>query len=114
MQITIEVVQQLVKEQFPQWRQLDIYPVAKSGSDNRTFHLGDKMAVRLPRSRKKSTGFPICRSIWTTRFQNRLPRENPPVIIPFHGPLTSGLKGIHYWNVPMLTSSNLRKNWQKH
>lgn len=48
MQITIEVVQQLVKEQFPQWRQLDIYPVAKSGSDNRTFHLGDKMAVRLP------------------------------------------------------------------
>lgn len=48
MEITIEIVKKLVEEQFPQWRELKIYPVAKSGHDNRTFHLGDNMAVRLP------------------------------------------------------------------
>ena len=48
MEITIELVKKLVKEQFPQWQKLEICPVAKSGHDNRTFHLGDKMAVRLP------------------------------------------------------------------
>lgn len=50
MEITVKIVKALVKEQFPQWRDLDIYPVAKSGHDNRTFHLGNKMAVRLPSS----------------------------------------------------------------
>lgn len=48
MDITVEMVRKLVREQFPQWQQLDIFPVAKSGFDNRTFHLGDTMTVRLP------------------------------------------------------------------
>lgn len=48
MEITVEIVRRLIKEQFPQWKELDIRPVAKSGNDNRTFHLGDKMTVRLP------------------------------------------------------------------
>lgn len=48
MEITIEMVKRLIKEQFPQWQELNIYPVAKSGWDNRTFHLGDSMTVRLP------------------------------------------------------------------
>ena len=47
MNITTELVKQLMKEQFPQWKELEIRPVAKSGHDNRTFHLGDTMAVRL-------------------------------------------------------------------
>ena len=48
MEITVDLVQTLVREQFPQWGDLPVYPVAKSGHDNRTFHLGEKMAVRLP------------------------------------------------------------------
>ena len=48
MLITAEMVKALIKEQFPQWQDLEVYPVAKSGHDNRTFHLGDSMAVRLP------------------------------------------------------------------
>ncbi len=51
MNITTELVKQLIKEQFPQWKELDIRPVAKNGHDNRTFHLGDTMAVRLPSGR---------------------------------------------------------------
>ena len=38
----------LVKEQFPQWKDLLIYPVASQGWDNRTFHLGEKMLIRMP------------------------------------------------------------------
>lgn len=35
-------------EQFPQWSELPIRPVEVQGWDNRTFRLGDRMAVRLP------------------------------------------------------------------
>ncbi|SFC84953.1 aminoglycoside phosphotransferase family protein [Bacillus sp. UNCCL81] len=46
--INVELVKQLINEQFPIWSQLEIKPVELSGNDNRTFHLGDKMSVRLP------------------------------------------------------------------
>ena len=38
----------MIHEQFCQWEDLDIYPVEKSGHDNRTFHLGETMSIRLP------------------------------------------------------------------
>lgn len=47
-EITVDLVRQLIDEQFPQWSALPIRPVAQSGWDNRTFHLGDRMTVRLP------------------------------------------------------------------
>ncbi|CAG8641393.1 38760_t:CDS:2 [Gigaspora margarita] len=43
-----ELVQSLIKDQFPEYAFLPICQVKKSGHDNRTFRLGDKMAVRLP------------------------------------------------------------------
>ncbi len=46
--ITEDVVRRLVIEQFPQWADLEISRVALEGWDNRTFHLGDEMLVRLP------------------------------------------------------------------
>lgn len=48
MEITVALVQQLIKEQFSDWQNLPIRKVAKSGHDNRTFHLGNTMTVRLP------------------------------------------------------------------
>lgn len=48
MEISISIVERLVAEQFPQWAHLRIRPVDRSGWDNRTFHLGDQMTVRLP------------------------------------------------------------------
>ncbi len=50
MEITKELVRHLIDSQFPDWKQLEICPVAQSGHDNRTFHLGSKMVVRLPSS----------------------------------------------------------------
>ncbi len=42
------LVTHLINKQFPQWKDLAVKPVAVEGWDNRTFHLGDKMLVRLP------------------------------------------------------------------
>lgn len=48
MDINHKLVCQLISSQFPQWRNLVVRPVDKSGWDNRTFHLGADMLVRLP------------------------------------------------------------------
>jgi aminoglycoside phosphotransferase (APT) family kinase protein len=48
MIINIDLVKRLINEQFPEWSDLYIIPVKNGGNDNRTFHLGDHMSVRLP------------------------------------------------------------------
>lgn len=48
IEITIELVRKLIDKQFPEWATLDVRPVEKSGHDNRTYHLGSDMTVRLP------------------------------------------------------------------
>jgi aminoglycoside phosphotransferase (APT) family kinase protein len=42
------LVRQLVSNQFPLWADLPIRPVVRGGWNNRSFHLGDHMIVRLP------------------------------------------------------------------
>ncbi|MFG3684634.1 aminoglycoside phosphotransferase family protein [Micromonospora sp. NPDC047740] len=46
--IDVALVRRLVASQFPRWANLSVRPVAVGGWDNRTFHLGDAMTVRLP------------------------------------------------------------------
>jgi aminoglycoside phosphotransferase (APT) family kinase protein len=46
--VDVPLVQRLVARQFPQWADLPVRPVAMDGWDNWTFHLGDRMKVRLP------------------------------------------------------------------
>lgn len=46
--IDVFLVRRLIASQFPQWKELSINPVATSGWDNRTFHLGEDMSIRLP------------------------------------------------------------------
>lgn len=48
LNIDIDLVRYLITTQFPQWKNLPIRSVSRSGWDNRTFHLGDRMLVRLP------------------------------------------------------------------
>ncbi len=48
MEIDAALAGRLIAEQFPQWADLPIRPVALGGWDNRTFHLGKAMIVRLP------------------------------------------------------------------
>jgi aminoglycoside phosphotransferase (APT) family kinase protein len=46
--IDAALVARLVAAQFPQWGALPVAPVAVDGWDNRTYRLGDELAVRLP------------------------------------------------------------------
>ncbi|GIE28274.1 aminoglycoside phosphotransferase [Actinoplanes italicus] len=52
--IDADVVRRLIAAQFPQWAGLPVRPVAVSGWDNQTFHLGDTMSVRLPTAHEYS------------------------------------------------------------
>jgi aminoglycoside phosphotransferase (APT) family kinase protein len=47
--IDVDLVRRLLAEQFPQWADLPIEPVASSGTVNALYRLGSRMAVRLPR-----------------------------------------------------------------
>jgi aminoglycoside phosphotransferase (APT) family kinase protein len=46
--ITEDLVRALVREQFSEWAELPVSQVEPQGWDNRTFRLGDELAVRLP------------------------------------------------------------------
>ncbi|MDQ3855066.1 MAG: aminoglycoside phosphotransferase family protein [Chloroflexota bacterium] len=46
--IDVALVRRLVSSQFPHWADLPVRPVEHDGWDNRTFHLGESMTVRLP------------------------------------------------------------------
>jgi aminoglycoside phosphotransferase (APT) family kinase protein len=46
--INVSLVGRLVAAQFPHWADLPIKLVEVGGIDNRTFHLGAHMTVRLP------------------------------------------------------------------
>ncbi|PGT19421.1 aminoglycoside phosphotransferase family protein [Bacillus cereus] len=46
--INVSLVEKLIQEQFSEWAHLEVKSVKLSGHDNRTFHLGDQMSVRLP------------------------------------------------------------------
>jgi aminoglycoside phosphotransferase (APT) family kinase protein len=46
--IDVALVTRLIAGQFPRWSDLSIRPVQPGGWDNKTFHLGADMTVRLP------------------------------------------------------------------
>lgn len=46
--IDATLARRLVATQFPHWARLAVRPVVFGGWDNRTFHLGKRMLVRLP------------------------------------------------------------------
>ena len=45
---SVALVRVLVREQFPEWADLEVTEVSSQGWDNRTFRLGSVMSVRLP------------------------------------------------------------------
>jgi Predicted aminoglycoside phosphotransferase len=46
--ITVELVKQLIVDQFPEYQHLPISQVLPGGNDNRTFRLGDNLSIRIP------------------------------------------------------------------
>ncbi|MFC4020074.1 aminoglycoside phosphotransferase family protein [Micromonospora sp. GCM10011542] len=88
------LVRRLVAEQFPHWAGLPVRPVDEGGWDNRTFHLGDRMTVRLP----SGEGY----ALQVAKEQRWLPVLGPllPLVVP--APLGSGRPGAGYpypWSI---------------
>ncbi len=82
MNITSALVHRLVAAQFPQWAHLAVRPAQNDGHDNRTFHLGDAMSVRLP----SEEGY----APQIEKEQRWLPRLAPHLPLPVPVPLAMG------------------------
>ncbi|WP_217575958.1 aminoglycoside phosphotransferase family protein [Mesorhizobium sp. GbtcB19] len=88
------LARRLVDMQFPEWRHLPVNPVAFGGWDNRTFHLGDAMAVRLPSAAPYS--------LQVEKEQRWLPKLAPLLPLPIPTPLAMGKPAEFYpwhWSV---------------
>jgi aminoglycoside phosphotransferase (APT) family kinase protein len=94
VKIDVSLVRELVAAQFPHWADLPIRPVERSGWDNRTFHLGEHMTVRLP------SGAAYARQV--EKEHRWLPRLAPLLPLPIPVPLALGAPALGYpwpWSV---------------
>lgn len=79
--IDAALVRKLIDSQFPQWKHLEIKPVAQGGWDNRTFHLGDQMLVRMPSAAEYAAKVEI-EQHWLPILAPQLPLQIPvPMVI---------------------------------
>ncbi|WP_442603078.1 aminoglycoside phosphotransferase family protein [Paenibacillus sp. KN14-4R] len=92
--IDVNVVKRLINEQFPEWSKLEIRPVKNGGNDNRTFHLGDDMSVRLPSAEDYVPQ--------VEKEQKWLPKLSKELSLPISTPLAKGNPSKEYpfpWTV---------------
>ncbi len=92
--IDAALVRRLVRSQFPEWGDLPVVPVEVDGWDNRTFHLGDDMTVRLP----SAAGYAAS----VEKEQRFLPFLAPHLPLPVPVPLAKGQPGEgypHHWSI---------------
>lgn len=94
LSIAPQLVRTLIEQQFPQWSRLQIVPVEPGGWDNRTFRLGDAMAVRLPSAE--------CYAEQIEKEQRWLPWLAPQLPFTVPNPLARGEPGAGYpwhWSI---------------
>lgn len=94
IKIDVSLVQQLINTQYPEWATLTIKPVEFSGWDNRTFHLGDEMLVRMPSAAEYA--------LQVEKEQRWLPKLAPKLPLPIPVPLVLGKPEAEYpwhWSV---------------
>lgn len=94
VEIDVPLVRRLICTQFPEWADLPIKPVENGGWDNRTFHLGEEMTVRLPSH--------AAYSLQVEKEQYWLPRLAPHLPLPIPVPLALGKPAEGYpwhWSV---------------
>jgi aminoglycoside phosphotransferase (APT) family kinase protein len=93
-EINTALVRKLVAGQFPRWADLPVRAVRFGGWDNRTFHLGDEMSVRLPSAAGYASQVEK-EHLW-------LPRLAPHLPLPIPAPLAMGAPAHGYpwhWSV---------------
>lgn len=98
--ITESMAQRLIATQFPQWQHLTVKAVKQSGWDNRTFHLGHDMVIRMPSAaeyagqvEKEHTWLPVLASKLPLPITVPLVLGNPAEDYPWHWSINRWLKG---------------------
>jgi aminoglycoside phosphotransferase (APT) family kinase protein len=92
--IDTELAGRLVADQFPQWAHLPVEPVPQGGWDNRTFRLGEELALRLPSAGRYAAAVDK-EHAWLPRLAPRLP-------LPISAPVGRGEPALGYpspWSV---------------
>lgn len=88
------LVRCLITDQFPQWKDLPVRPVTHSGWDNRTFHLGEHMLVRMPSAQDYA--------LQVEKEQQWLPKLAPKLPLPIPVPVGLGKPANGYpwtWSI---------------
>jgi aminoglycoside phosphotransferase (APT) family kinase protein len=88
------LVRRLIANQFPDWADLPVRLVAQSGWDNRSFHLGERMLVRMPSGARYAGQ--------VEKEQRWLPRLAPLLPLAIPAPLAMGEPAEGYpwrWSV---------------
>lgn len=89
--INTELAIALISDQFPQFSHLPIWPVEHGGHDNRTFHLGDEMSIRLPSTQDYERQ--------VQKEQTWLPKIAAHLPLPIPKPIAMGVPSqIYPWN----------------
>lgn len=89
--IDVALVRRLIDSQFPQWAQLKVSPIEFGGWDNKTFHLGEQMLVRMPSAEAYAAK--------VEKEQKWLPKLAPLLRLQIPEPLAMGKPGEGYpWN----------------
>ncbi|MDW8901723.1 aminoglycoside phosphotransferase family protein [Legionella pneumophila] len=89
-----KLVCRLITSQFPHYSNLPVKPVAVGGWDNRTFHLGKDMLVRLPSAEQYE--------LQVEKEQQWLPQLASLLPVPIPTPLAKGMPGEGYpwkWSI---------------
>jgi aminoglycoside phosphotransferase (APT) family kinase protein len=92
--IDVDIARSLVRSQFPRWADLSVAPVQSEGWCNQTFHLGDRMVIRLPRH--------VAYTEQVRKEADWLPRLAPLLPFSVPEPLAVGAPSEHYpwhWSV---------------
>ena len=100
LKINKELVQKLIRDQFPEYAHLKICQVKKSGHDNRTFRLGDKMTIRLPSGEnyasqveKELFWLPKLKKYLSLSIPTSLAKGEPTVDYPFPWSINKWIEG---------------------
>lgn len=100
VQLSLEVVTQLLGDQFPDWAYQDIVPLNHQGTDNVMLKLGEDKIIRLPRT-PRSEGNLKKECLWLPRLDSSLPIQIPHILgvgdpskhYPFQWAIVNYLKG---------------------
>ncbi len=86
--ITPDLAQKLIAEQFPEYADLPITSVEKQGHDNRTYRLGNELLIRMPTADSYALKVP--------KEQELLPKLAPYLSIDIPTPIKIGVPSKHY------------------